>query len=40
MHATSYVKGAYTPMIRVTLALALDIGLGPLALWFKGSVGP
>ena len=29
-HATSYVNGVYTSLIRVTLALALDIGLGSL----------
>ena len=32
MHATSYVNGVYTSLIRVTLALALDIGLGLFGL--------
>ena len=34
------MKGVYTPLIEATLGLPLVIGLGPLALWFKGSVDP
>ena len=35
---TSKVKVFYTGLNGVTLGLPLDIGLGPLALWFQGSV--
>ena len=38
--STRNMKGVYTPLIEATLGLPLVIGLGPLALWFKGSVDP